>query len=147
MLWFYDVNTLSIRSLSFWHLWIWLIFHFLFSFFFLLASVQLHNNSYGFSSMVRDTWVQSQVTSDQRLKKWYLIPISLTLSNIRYISKVKWSNPRKGVAPSPTPRCSIFWKGSLLVALDFGRQLYWLTFSPNLVNAWGCPIYNRILCW
>ena len=30
----------------------------------------------------------------------------LTLSNIRYESKVKWSNPGKGVAPSPTHRCS-----------------------------------------
>ena len=30
----------------------------------------------------------------------------LTLSNIRYVSRVKWSNPGKGVAPSPTLRCS-----------------------------------------
>ena len=30
---------------------------------------------------------------------------------------------RKGVAPSPTPRCSSYWKGSLLVALDCSRQL------------------------
>ena len=37
----------------------------------------------------------------------------LTLSNIRYISRVKWSNPGKGVPPSPTPRCSSYWKGSL----------------------------------
>ena len=49
-------------------------------------------------------------------KKWYLIPPCLTLSNIRYVSRVKWSNPGKGVAPSPTPRCSSYWKGSLLVA-------------------------------
>ena len=27
-----------------------------------------------------------------------------------------WSNPGKGVAPSPTPQCSSYWKGSLLVA-------------------------------
>ena len=27
--------------------------------------------------------------------KWYLIPPCLTLSNIRYISRVKWSNPGK----------------------------------------------------
>ena len=32
----------------------------------------------------------------------------LTLSNIRYVSRVKWSNPGKGVAPSPTPRCSSY---------------------------------------
>ena len=75
--------------------------------------------------MIRETWVQSQVASYQRLlKKWYLIPPCLTLSNIRDVSRVKWSNPGKGVAPSPTPWCSSSWKGSLLVTLDYGRQLY-----------------------
>ena len=64
-----------------------------------------------------ETWVQSQVVSYQRLKKWFLIPPCLTLSNIRYVSRVKWSNPRKGVVPSPTPRCSSYWKGSLLYYL------------------------------
>ena len=56
--------------------------------------------------MAREIWVQSQVESYQRLKKWYLMPPCLTLSIIRYGSRVKWSNPGKGVAPSPTPRCS-----------------------------------------
>ena len=46
------------------------------------------------------------------------MPLCLTLSNIRYVSRVKWSNPRKGVAPSPTSQCSSYWKGGLLVALD-----------------------------
>ena len=32
--------------------------------------------------------------------------------------KGKWSNPGKGVAPSPTPECSSFWKGNLHVTLD-----------------------------
>ena len=46
---------------------------------------------------------------------------------IRYVSRVKWSNPGKGVAPSLTPRCCSYWKRSLLVALGYGRQLYfWL---------------------
>ena len=31
-------------------------------------------------------------------------------------------NPGKGVAPSLTPRCSSYWKGSLLVTLDYGCQ-------------------------
>ena len=52
-----------------------------------------------------------------------MIPPCLTLSNIRYISRVKWSNPGKGVVPSPTPQCSSCWKGSLLVAIDYGCQL------------------------
>ena len=36
------------------------------------------------------------------LKKWYLIPPCLTLSNIRYISRVKWSNPGKGIPYTST---------------------------------------------
>ena len=68
--------------------------------------------------------------SYQRLLKWYLIPPCLTLSNIRYVSRVKWNTPGKGVAPSPTPRCSSYWKGSLLVTLDYGRQFYLLTIWP-----------------
>ena len=53
-----------------------------------------------------------------------MIPPCLALNNIRYVSRVKWSNPGKGVAPSPTPWCSSYWKGSLLVALNYGHQLY-----------------------
>ena len=63
-----------------------------------------------------------------RLLKWYLIPPCLTLSNIRYVSRVKWSNPVKGVAPSPTPRCSSYRKASLLVTLDFGHQFTYLLY-------------------
>ena len=67
-----------------------------------------------------------KIESYQRLKKWYLMPPCLTLSIIRYGSRVKWSNSGKGVVPSPTPRCSTYRKGSLRVILDFGRQLYLL---------------------
>ena len=34
-----------------------------------------------------------------KIQKWYLMPPCLTLSIIRYGSRVKWSNPEKGVAP------------------------------------------------
>ena len=78
------------------------------------------------SLMAWETWVQSQVESYQRLKKWYLIHSCLTLSIIRYGSRVKWSNPGKGVAPSPTPWCSSYRKGSLQVTLNYGCQLYFL---------------------
>ena len=73
--------------------------------------------------MVRETWVQSQVESYQRFKKWYLIPPVLTLSNIRYISKSRF--------------CS-YWKGSLLVALDNGRQqlLYIKSQVGDLSREW-----------
>ena len=32
--------------------------------------------------------------------------------------KSKWSNPGKEVAPSPTPLCSSYWKGSLCDTID-----------------------------
>ena len=38
--------------------------------------------------------------------------------------KVRIKGKGKGVALSPTPLGSSYWKGSLLVALDYGRQLY-----------------------
>ena len=78
--------------------------------------------------LVRDTGDQSQVESYQRLIKWYLISPCLRLSIIRCVSRVKWSNPGKGVGPSPTPWCSSYWKGNHLVAPDYGRQLYLLIY-------------------
>ena len=39
----------------------------------------------------------------KKKKKKYLIPSCLTLSVIRYVSRVKGSNPEKGVALSSTP--------------------------------------------
>ena len=42
----------------------------------------------------------------QRLKKYYLLPLCLTLSIIRFRSRVTWSNPWKGVAFSPTRWCT-----------------------------------------
>ena len=65
-----------------------------------------------------------------------MIPPCLILSNIRYVSTVKWSNPEKGVAPSPTPQCSSYWKGSLQVALNYSRQLYFLLlwYKKNYIS-------------
>ena len=45
-----------------------------------------------------------------KILKWYLLPTCLPLSNIRYVSRGKWSNPGKWVASSSTPRCSSCWK-------------------------------------
>ena len=42
--------------------------------------------------------------------------------------KGKVEPSREGVAPSPTPWCSSYRKGSLRVTLDYGRQLYLLTY-------------------
>ena len=62
--------------------------------------------------MAWSTLVQSLVESYQRLKKWYLTLPCLLLILIRYGSRVKWSNPGKGVAPSPTLQCSSYQKGT-----------------------------------
>ena len=80
------------------------------------------------SAMARETLVQSQIASYQILKKWYLMPPCLTLSIIRYRSRVKRSNPGKGVAPSPIPWCSSYRKGSLWVILGYGRQFLDTTY-------------------
>ena len=60
--------------------------------------------------------------------KWYLIPPCLTHSIIRYVSRVKWSNPGKGVAPSPTPRVAAIEKGAFGSPSTKGRQLYLLYY-------------------
>ena len=61
-----------------------------------------------------------------KTQKWYLMSPCLTLSIIRYGSRVKWSNLENGVLPSPKPWCSSYRKGSPQVTLDYGRQLYFL---------------------
>ena len=61
---------------------------------------------------------RSSHTKDLKNGTWYL-----TLSIIRCISRIKWSNPGEGVVPSPTPQCSSYWKGSLWIALDYSRLL------------------------
>ena len=46
--------------------------------------------------------------------------------------KGKWSNSWKGVAPSPTPQCSKYRKGSLWVTLNYVWSLYIVIWSLNL---------------
>ena len=59
-----------------------------------------------------------------KIQKWHLMPPCLTLNIIWYRSRVKWRNLEKRVVPSPIPRCSSYWKGSLWVTLDYRHQLY-----------------------
>ena len=59
-----------------------------------------------------------------KTQKWYLMSPCLTLSILRYGSRVKWSNPGKWVALYPTPGCSSYRKWSLRITLDYGYQLY-----------------------
>ena len=48
----------------------------------------------------------------------------LNTQQYKVLSRVKWKNPGKRIAPSLTPQCSSYWKGSLLVALENVRQIY-----------------------
>ena len=80
------------------------------------------------SPIVQETGVQSQVESYQRLKKWYLMPPCLTKDYKAWI-KDKWSNPGKGVVPSPTPQCISYWKRSLWVTPNHGQPTYLLKTS------------------
>ena len=53
---------------------------------------------------------------------------------VRIKGKVEQS--REGVAPSPTPWCSSYRKGSLRVTLDYGRQLYNLLIISKYEVNW-----------
>ena len=59
-----------------------------------------------------------------KTQKWYLMLPRLSLIIRRYGSRVKWSNPGKGVVSSPSPQYSSYWKGSLWVTLYNGCQIY-----------------------
>ena len=97
------------------------------------------------SPMTREAGVQSQVESYQRLKKWYLMVLII----IRFGSRVKWSNPGKGLAPSPTPWYRSYRKRSLWVTCDLGHQLYLImVFNPYL--GWGIKEFTpfpKVLFW
>ena len=83
----------------------------------------------------------------------------LTLSIIRYGSRVKWSNPGKGVAPSPTTWYSSYWKGILQITLDYSRQLYiyvvhsisfqilFLQALKIVVDSWKFSMLLRCILW
>ena len=79
-----------------------------------------------FTNGLGDLGSISRLSHTKDSKKWYLMPPCLTLSIIRYGSRVKWRNPGKGVAPFPTLWCSSYWKGSLRVTLDKVCQLYFI---------------------
>ena len=59
---------------------------------------------------------------------------------VRIKGKVEQS--REGVAPSRTPWCSSYRKGSLRVSLDYGRQLYLLLIClPKYVSYDWISVY------
>ena len=62
--------------------------------------------------------------SIQSLKKWYLMPPCLIISNIKYGSRAKWSNPGKEVAPSTTTVIAIEKGAFMLPSTTFTNLLY-----------------------
>ena len=60
------------------------------------------------SPMIRETGVQSLVESYQNLKKMVIDTSLLNTQQYKVWIKGKMINPRKGVAPSPTPWCSSY---------------------------------------
>ena len=53
---------------------------------------------------------------------------------------------RKGVAPFSTPWCSSYWKESLLVTLDYGRQLFLLLISISSSSS-SCHVASTDFLW
>ena len=86
-----------------------------------------------------ETGVQSQVELYQRFKKWYLIPPCLALGTLRWGSRLKWSNPGNGVAPSLTPLSGSYWKGNLRVT--FGSP------STKVANFTYLQIFAKWVLW
>ena len=59
-----------------------------------------------------------------KTQKMVLDASLLNIQHYKVWIKGKVEQSREGVAPSPTPWCSSYRKGSLWVTLDYGRQLY-----------------------
>ena len=87
-----------------------------------------------------------------KAQKMVLDACLLNTQHYKVRIKGKVEQSREGVAPSPTTWCSSYRKGSLRVTLDYGRQLYLLTFiwaafkSPsewimNNLSAYPLPRY------
>ena len=89
--------------------------------------------------MARETWVQSQVESYQRLKKkWYLMPPCLTLSIIRYGSRVKWSNPGKELRPPIHHDVVAIEKGAFGSPLTMVANFTFFTFYIIYIYIYMC---------
>ena len=76
--------------------------------------------------MARETWVQFQVESYQRLKKMVLDASLLNTQHYKVRIKGKVEQSRERISALPTHWCSSYRKGSFRVTLDYGRQLYLL---------------------
>ena len=94
-----------------------------------------------------DRGVQSQVESYQRLKKWYLMPPCLTLSIIRWATRVKWSNPGYGVALSLHLGVVAIKKGVFGLPSTKGRQLYFYLLYFHILVCCKCSRRHFYSVW
>ena len=66
-----------------------------------------------------------------QLPSWFRWVLSVKITFICQIEAVCWENQ---CSWTTTLRCSSYWKGSLWIAHDYGRQLYLLTNNTNISN-------------
>ena len=59
-----------------------------------------------------------------KTQKMVLDTSLLSTQYCKVLSRVKWSNPGKEVAPTVTHRCCSYWQGGFRVTLNNGRQLF-----------------------
>ena len=76
--------------------------------------------------------IPGQVTT--KTQKMILYASLLNNQHYKVRIKGKWNNPGKGLAPSPTPRWSGYWKESLQVAHNYGRPPIILIFFIGLIK-------------
>ena len=80
------------------------------------------------------------------------MPPCLTLSIIKYGSRVKWSNPKKRVTPSPTPWCShhhhVVLPGRISLTLSRHFSLLFIASGRSSglhpVSSHSCCMYVRV---
>ena len=72
--------------------------------------------------------IPGRVIPKTKKKKMVLDASLLNTQHYKVWIKGKVEQPREVVAPSHTPWCSSYRKGSLRVTLDYGRQLYFVFF-------------------
>ena len=82
--------------------------------------------------IARESWVQSQVESYQKLKKWYLMSLCIYTQHHKVQIKGNVSQSWERSNASATPWCSSYRKWSHRVTVNNGRQLYLLYIYISL---------------
>ena len=83
-----------------------------------------------------------------KILKMVLDTSLLNAQQLRYVLRVKWSNPGKGVASFPTPQCCSYRKGSLRVSLSYGVQLtYYLKIKKKTYVKTTLPGARRTIAF